>query len=264
MTPYYEEPGITIYHGDCREILPTLPKVDLVLTDPPYEAEAHTMQRRVKRGAIYDSIYPDRRDIKSQSLSFEPLSFEPLSFEMRRDVGTLIAGITKRWAIVFCQVEATELWRIALEPLRYKRTGVWVKPDAMPQYSGDRPGMGYESIVFCHQDGRSVWNGGGRVGVFTHNKNSGGKHYHETQKPESLMRELIGLFSDIDNTILDPFMGSGTTLRAAKDLGRKAIGIEICEAYCEIAAKRLQQEVLPFSFDSIEQQNEVDRDLFSS
>lgn len=239
MRPYYQDSAVTIYHGDCLEVLPGM-VADVVLTDPPYESEAHTLQRRVKRGANRGLIGVDGRKVNMQ-----PLSFEPLSFELRRDAGALIAESTRTWAIVFCQVEATELWRTALEPLKYRRTGVWIKPDAMPQYSGDRPGMGYESIVFCHREGRSKWNGGGRVGVFTHNKNSGGKHLHETEKPESLMCELVGLFSDLEDTILDPFMGSGTTLRAAKDSGRKAIGIEIEERYCEIAAKRMAQEILP-------------------
>jgi DNA modification methylase len=75
--------------------------------------------------------------------------------------------------------------------------------------------------------------------------NPDGKRQHPTQKPLDLMRWCIGLEPNIQ-TILDPFMGSGTTLRAAKDLGRKAIGIELEERYCEIAAKRLAQEVLNF------------------
>jgi site-specific DNA-methyltransferase (adenine-specific) len=231
MKPYYEDNHCAIYHGDCREVLPTLDKVDLVLTDPPYEKEAHTQGRRTSRGG---------------GLKLEPLLFDSMREDVRAEVGQLIATITQRWAIVFCQVEATELWRVALEPMIYKRTGVWIKPDGMPQFSGDRPGMGYESIVFCHASnvGKSRWNGGGRVAVFKHNKNSGGKHYHQTQKPLPLMSELISLFGDENGTILDPFMGSGTTLRAAKDLGRKAIGIELEEKYCEIAAKRLAQEVL--------------------
>jgi len=77
------------------------------------------------------------------------------------------------------------------------------------------------------------------------NRNPDGKRKHPTQKPMSLFRWCIQLDKKTPKIVLDPFMGSGTTLRAAKDLGRKAIGIEIEEKYCEIAAKRLRQEVLP-------------------
>ena len=95
--------------------------------------------------------------------------------------------------------------------------------------------------------GRSAWNGGGKHGVFIFNKgeNGGIRNEHETQKPLKLIKELAELFSNAGQTILDPFMGSGTTLRAAKDLGRKCIGIEISREYCDIAIRRLQQEVLP-------------------
>jgi len=87
------------------------------------------------------------------------------------------------------------------------------------------------------------WNGGGRHAVWTELKVA--NNLHPTEKPLSLLRRLLLLFSDAGEMILDPFMGSGTTLCAAKDLGRRAIGIEIEERYCEIAAKRLAQEMLP-------------------
>ena len=222
-----------LYLGDCLEILPTLQAVDSVISDPPFEAEAHTLQRRVKRGPHSVGV-DDRQALNS------PLSFEPLSFELRKASGAHIARLARRWALVFCQCEASQLWRTALEPLKYRRTAVWVKPDAMPQYSGDRPGMGYESLVCCHAEGRSKWNGGGRVGVFTHNKNSGGKHEHETQKPEPLMRELVSLFTDPGETVLDPFMGSGTTGVACVQLGRKFIGVEREPRYFDIACKRIE------------------------
>jgi site-specific DNA-methyltransferase (adenine-specific) len=111
--------------------------------------------------------------------------------------------------------------------------------------------MGYETICAMHQVGRSTWNGGGKHGVFTHmtssHENVNGAQVHQTVKPIKLMSELVSLFTDEGEAILDPFMGSGTTLRAAKDLGRKAIGIEIEERYCEIAAKRMAQGVLNFT-----------------
>ena len=235
-TPYYDDGhGIVIYLGDCRDILPHLPKVDLVLTDPPYELEAHTLQRRVKReGGV---------------MEMEPLAFEPMNEALRLCVSGQLAKLAQRWVLTFCQIEAAPTWRKTYEGwgLVYKRTCIWVKPDGMPQYSGDRPGMGYETFVAMHAEGKSRWNGGGRHGVWIVNKNDNGgfKNEHPTTKPSQLIDDLVGLFSDLGDTILDPFMGSGTTLRAAKDLGRQCIGIEIEEKYCEIAVRRLAQTVLP-------------------
>jgi len=223
--------GWTLHNCDCLPWMAEQPgaSVDHVICDPPYEAEAHTKQRRVKR-------------TESEPLSFEPLSFEPLSFDSRSTAGAHIASICRRWALAFCQCEATELWRVALEPMAYRRTAVWVKPDAMPQYSGDRPGMGYESLVCCHTRGRSKWNGGGRTGVFVHNKNSGGKHLHETQKPLPLMLELVSLFTDPGDLVCDPFAGSGTTGVACLRLGRRFVGCEMSEDYFRVAVERLRAE----------------------
>jgi site-specific DNA-methyltransferase (adenine-specific) len=232
MKPYYESGGITIYNGDCLDILPTLPKADLILTDPPYESEAHTQQRVKRRGLVVD---------------VEALEFPPMTEEGRRTAATLISKLARRWVLTFCQIEAVPLWRAVYEEqgLVYKRTCIWVKPDGMPQYSGDRPGMGYETILAMHTNERSQWNGGGRNGVFTVNKNEGkGAALHPTQKPIRLINELINLFSNPGETVLDPFMGSGTTLRSAKDTGRNAVGIEMEEKFCEIAVRRLAQECL--------------------
>ena len=227
MTPRWQ-----IIHGDCREVLPTLGQVDHVITDPPFEKEAHTLQRRVKRsGGV---------------MEIEALSFSAITQVERMEISAEIARLAKRWAIVFSQVEAVMEWQRALtttNELAARRIGVWVKPDAMPQFSGDRPGMGYESIVFAHRKGRSKWNGGGRVAVFTHNKNTpGGAHHHETQKPLPLMLELVELFTDPDDLVLDPFCGSGTTGVACLRLGRRFIGIERDEKYAAVARERLEAE----------------------
>jgi DNA modification methylase len=179
-------------------------------------------------------------------MAIEALPFAAMDELTRTSVSVMLSALAQAWVLTFCQIEAAPIWREAYEKagLIYKRTCIWVKPDGMPQYSGDRPGMGYETFVAMHPAGRSKWNGGGRTGVFIYNKNSGGRHEHPTMKPEPLIKELVSLFSDVGDLILDPFVGSGTTLRAAKDLGRKAIGIEIEEKYCEIAARRMAQEVL--------------------
>jgi len=241
MKPYYSDEGITIYLGDCRDVLPTLGPVDHVITDPPYEQEAHTLSRRTKidgGGDVYGGV------------TSRPLDFEPITDELRDYIGHAITRIVQRWALVFCQVEAVAKWRDALVNggLNYRRTCAWIKRDAQPQLSGDRPGMGYESIVCAHQQGRSRWNGGGKRGVYQSMRAStieGGPALHMTEKPEPLMMALVADFTDVGDLIADPFMGSGTTLVAAQRLGRHAIGIEREERYCEITARRLQQMGLP-------------------
>lgn len=185
--------------------LPLLPDkaADIVITDPPYEAEAHTSHRLVARAGGH--------------LEVEPLTFPPITEHERSASAAEMVRLAKRWILVFCQVEAAMKWRAALEAAGavYKRTCVWVKPDGKPQYSGDRPGIGYESIVACHTPGRSTWNGGGSHGVFTVNKGGDVRTGHQTQKPVALMDLLVRLFSNKGELVLDPFAGSGTTGVAA-------------------------------------------------
>ena len=229
MKPYYQDDWVTIFHGDCREILPELPKVDLVLADPPYEKEAHACNRRTR------AVIEGRKET-------DKIGFPQIDEGLR----SIFSDLNCNWCLVFCQAEAVKIYQ-DLFSSRYKRPMVWIKPDSSPQFSGDRPAMGYESIVCAWMtSGKSKWNSGGKRGVYVHNCTSGRTTDHPTEKPISLISELILDFS-LGGAILDPFMGSGTTLRAAKDLNRKAIGIEIEERYCEIAAKRMQQEVLDFT-----------------
>jgi site-specific DNA-methyltransferase (adenine-specific) len=223
------------------DVMPHLAPVRAIISDPPFESEAHTLQRRVNRSAT--------RGQDCDVVTEEPLDFAPITEATRIAVCAHAAKILHGWFLAFCQAEAVALWRQSIEQGggKYKRACVWIKPDGMPQFSGDRPGMGYESLVTgWFGPGKSSWNGGGRVGVFTFNKNEPDRYGHPTQKPQKLMLELLSLFSNPGDVVLDPFMGSGSTLRAAKDMGRRAIGIELEEKYCEIAAKRMAQEVFSF------------------
>jgi site-specific DNA-methyltransferase (adenine-specific) len=219
----------TINEGDCLQGLAGQAdgSVDVVITDPPYEAEAHTAQRLVARAG--------------GRLKVEPLTFPPITEEQRTESARHMARLTRRWILVFCQVEAAMKWRAALETAGavYKRTCLWVKPDGKPQYSGDRPGIGYESIVACHAPGRSCWNGGGSHGVFIVNKGGDARTGHQTQKPLALMDVLVRLFSNPGELILDPFAGSGSTGVAAIRLGRRFLGWEMNPTYVAIAGKRL-------------------------
>jgi len=231
----------TLYLGDCREILPTLPSVDAVIMDPPFEEEAHTLQRRALGRGKEDG----RRDIIDAALPFAAIDAET-----RLIVAAHCVERAAGWLLVFCQAEAVQAWRDALEVAgaTYKRAMVWVKPDGMPQFSGDRPGMGYESIVSAWAgDGASRWNGGGKHGVFIVPKHDAGNGHggvanpHPTTKPQRLMAELVTLFTDPGQAVLDPFMGSGSTGVACLAAGRRFFGVEVCEAYFDVACRRLEQ-----------------------
>lgn len=220
-----------IHMGDCLDPetgLATLGDgaIDHVITDPPYEAEAHTSARLVARGGGV--------------LCEEPLDFAPITEEVRREAALHFARVARRWSLMFCQAEAIALWRDAMQMggASYRRSCVWIKPGAKPQYSGDRPGIGYESIVVCHAPGRSTWNGGGQLGVFTFTVPQHGR-LHMTEKPLALMETLVRLFTDPGDTIVDPFMGSGTTGVAAVHLGRNFIGWEKDPRYFRVAQRRL-------------------------
>lgn len=246
MRPYYEQDGITIYNGDCREIMPTLAPLEHVITDPPYSAHTHAKQW------IAAALTSDGR--ARVSTAHKELGFASLTDEIRDFFCAESRRVTTRWSIVFCDLESIWSWRDAFTrfELDYVRACIWDKVDGAPQFTGDRPAAGAEAIVCAHQGGKKRWNGGGSRNVFRHAVNGArGAKPHPSTKPEPLMSELIHLFTDPNDAILDPFMGSGTTLVAAKRLGRRAIGIEQEEKYCEVAATRLAQGALPMEFDPL-------------
>jgi DNA modification methylase len=212
LTPYYQDDACTIYHGDCREILPHLEPVDLVLTDPPY-------------GINHPTDYADRgRSKLAACRNYPKVHDDNKPFD-----AAWLLGIGK----------ARILWGGNYYPNLPISSGwlVWDKerPDDLDQATCE---LAWTDCVKGVRRFRHMWNGMLRA--------SSESLEHPMQKPEALMRWCMSLRWTRDfATVLDPFMGSGTTLRAAKDLGRKAIGIEIEEKYCEIAVRRLSQEVLP-------------------
>ena len=248
MKPYHDADGMTIYQGDCETILPTLAdqSIGCVITDPPYSEHVHGKSRRGV-GQWHDRA-PGAADKRVRDLGFASLSPDLLAF-----CAAEFARLAKRWVLVFSDVEMAGDWRAALTAagLDYVRTGAWVKLNATPQFTGDRPAAGFEAVTIAHQPGRKRWNGGGKHALWTYPivLNRGGltPRLHTTQKPLGLMRELVDLFSEPDETILDPFLGSGSTMRAAKDCGRRCIGVEREEQYCATAVRRLGQAVLPLA-----------------
>lgn len=226
MKPYYEHRGITIYHGDCRDVLPTITEpVDLVATDPPYGVSYVTARRS-----------------HSDSLRV------PIANDKDLDV------VKDAWPLIIDSLALDRHWYAFASPRRIAEAeSIIGKPKHILAWDkGNRGTVGdldsgfgeaWEAI-FYGMKGRRSLNGPRPRTVLRMDWSSTMDPVHPTVKPVSLLAKLIGWSSNPGEMVLDPFMGSGTTLRAAKDLGRRAIGIEIEERYCEIAAKRLSQEVL--------------------
>ena len=219
MQPYYQDDFITLYHGDCLQHLDMLDQADVMVTDPPYGMDFQSGQRK---GAKLDKIKGDQ-DTTARDAVVESWGDRP----------ALVFG---RWSVA--------------PPAGERQRLIWWKEG--------NPGMGDLSIPFgpAHEDIHLIGHGWDReatglkrIGsVITTTGVRGGaageenQTGHPTPKPVPLMERLIERCPP--GVIVDPFAGSGSTLRAAKNLGRKCIGFEIEEKYCEITAKRLAQEVL--------------------
>lgn len=224
LKPYYDEGGQTIYCGDCREILPQLGKFSLILTDPPYDEKTHS-------GARYGF-----RETSS-AIPFAPLGDVAAT-------ATMLLDASRGWVIAFCALEMFGAYRDGAGE-RWVRAGFWRRPDGVPQFTGDRPGQPGEGIAIMHAGGKKTWNGRGRHGYWECPVERDNRA-HPTQKPLRLMVALVRDFAQPSDSIVDPFMGSGSTLVACKLEGQRGVGIEIEERYCEIAANRLRQKVLAF------------------
>lgn len=231
-----------LWRGDCREVLPLLTVAHAVITDPPFASEAHTKQRRILTSGEANG---GRRNV-----DVRPVDFDPLTPELMAAFCAETARLCNGWVLAFCQAEQVAEWRAGMEAagIKWRRAQLWVKTDGTPQFTGDRPGVGYESIAtgWCGA-GRSAWNGGGRHGVYVQPKSDPGQGHggprneHPTQKPQRLMADLLSLFTQPGDVVLDPFMGSGTTGVVCHTVGRRFIGIEKDARYFEIACRRIEQ-----------------------
>jgi DNA modification methylase len=235
-----------VIEGDCRDVLPTLPdrSVDHAITDPPYSEQVHKSVRSSGRNA-----HPDVAEFACRTRRVVDLGFEHLDPELRRFCAGEFARLVKRWVLAFSDVESCHEWREDLKAagLVYKRTGAWKRIGGAPQFTGDRPASGFEAITMAHRKGRSKWNGGGCAAVYEHpivanRLGQRGSRVHPTQKPLSLMLELVELFTDRGDVVLDPFCGSGTTGVAALRLGRRFVGVEMMAEHAKTARESLEAE----------------------
>ena len=228
MKPYYQDKYAKIYLGDCLEILPDMPKVDLVLTDPPWLAASSKHN-------------PGNLGVGKSFIDKTGVSYGEIG---KLDVSLVekFVGIARR-AVIFTGVKELALFNP-------KFVMFWHRPNPMP--TPVLPFHQSVSPILLFGNWKGIHVGDQLVSIRKLNagciasrerilESKNGKGAHPCQMPMLLPSLFL---SHVPGVVLDPFMGSGTTLVAAKQLNRKAIGIEIEEKYCEIAAQRLSQEVL--------------------
>lgn len=203
MKPYYEHSGIAIYHGDCRDLLPSL-RVDAIVTDPPYGTKVTEWDESV--------------DAEAFRLCVDATDGYSAFFYSNTRLQHILAALTLAGADTW-----TAVW--------HKSNSVGFERKFAPQWT---------PIVIAYKNPRKFW---GKDLCYCPIKVHKGID-HPTPKPLGVTMWLIEQATEPGQIVLDPFAGSGTTLEAAKRLGRKAIGIEVEERYCEVAAKRLSQGAL--------------------
>lgn len=222
---YYRRDGITIHHGDCLEVLPTLPSesIDFVLTDPPYlvgyqgrwdgarqviAGDADPSWLRPAFADIYRLMKPDTLCVSFYGWPhvdrflgiWKEIGFRPVSH---------LAFVKRQWGLG-----------------RFTRSGhetAYLLAKGRPR----KPAAAVSDVFDWQRDAVTL---------------------HPNQKPVAALASILHTYCPADGIVLDPFMGSGSTLRAAKNLGMSAVGIEIEERYCMKAVARLAQDVLSFSF----------------
>lgn len=221
----------TLYLGDCLGVMPAVGSAPHIICDPPYEASLHAAKAHLSK--LRKDSGPELKEIDFAAVD-----------EIRQPFVELAAEHCEGWLIVFCTVEGVAKWADAINPspIKYKRACVWVKPDCTPQLNGQGPAQGAECFVTAwNGSGHAKWNAGGKRGVYTHLVNGSERDgRHPTEKPRRLMAEIIADFTSPGDTILDPFMGSGTTGVAAVQMSRSFIGIEREPKYFDIACKRIE------------------------
>lgn len=219
----------TLMLGDCLEIMPTLGPVDHVICDPPYEDELHAAIGRIRRN--------DGREMITD------LGFAGIN-KNRSEVATQLVTSSNGWLILFSLAEGVRAWRDEIQAAKGKWDTclAWIKPDASPRFNGQGAARGFECAItaWCGKGYRG-WNAGGKRGVYTHCVNQNRHGEHPTEKPVSLMADLVRDYTKPGQTILDPFCGSGSTGVACAKLGRKFIGIEIEPKYFDIACDRIRK-----------------------
>lgn len=218
----------TLYHGECLEVMASLGTVDHVISDPPYEDELHKAIGRIRRS--------DGREM------IKELGFDGVN-STRSDIVKAVVEKSNGWAILFTLAEGVRAWRDELQSAgaKYDTCLAWVKPDSTPRMNGQGAARGFECAVtaWCAK-GYRAWNSGGKRGIYTHLTNQRDRDgRHPTEKPIPLMAEIVQDFTNAGQTVMDPFMGSGTTGVACVRTGRSFIGIEMDPKWFDVSCERI-------------------------
>lgn len=245
MKPYYSDSLVTIYHGDCLAVLPTIKtaSIDVIATDPPYNVSSRNGRDGTTKGGLKrkdGTMREVRRDFGEWDRDWDATPFLAESCRVLSDGGSLVAFTSEFLLAPYLA-----------SGLTHKSMLYWCKSNPAPSF-GRLYVRAVEMAVWQTKGAGWGFNGGGYQPNVYHAPILNGfraenveARVHPTQKPVELMMWIIGQHSR-DGVVLDPFMGSGTTIKAAKELNRRAIGIELEERYCAIAAERCCQEVLNF------------------
>ena len=218
-----------VVHADNADVLPLIPDrgVTHVITDPPFTS-------RTSKNARTNHNWAPQSDAHA-FIDFDGVI--PGEFVSK------ILRVSSRWVVAFCALEQLGEYATAAGEKQWVRAGVWGKPDGAPKFTGDRPAQAAEGIAIMHRPGKMRWNGGGSRGLWLHSVvQSRAEFDHPTPKPLDLMLDLVELFTDPGDVVLDPFCGSGTTGVACIRLGRRFIGIEKNAKYATVAQERLAAE----------------------
>lgn len=242
MTPYYADDHVTLYHGEALRVLSEMPddSLDLVLTDPPYSSGGMVRGDRMQKTSDKYHGQDEQPDFTGDNRDQHAHAYWQalwISESRRLMKDSQIVGLFTDWRQLASTIDS-----IQAGGLIYRGVVVWDKTERARGYPG-RFAAQSEFVVWGTNGPRGDQYDYALRGVYPWPVPVNDDRVHMTQKPVELMRDLVRICPP-GGTVLDPFMGSGTTLVAAKSLGRKAIGIEIEEAYCEVAANRLRQEVL--------------------
>ena len=246
--PYYDEGGITIYHGDCREILPQLDKVDMIFTDPPFGHNNNNGDLIHRREAALG-----QPPCNSDSSLARPIANDgPEANELVRWFFKQAPDMLRHGGCCCCccggggpdpQFARWSLWLD--EVLDFKQMIVW---DKGPMGMGWHYRRSYETVLVAQKPGAACkwYDETDRIeNIIRHiPKIIPRKTDHPTPKPVELPMHFIALHTRPGDVVLAPFMGGGSTAEAAKKLGRSFIGIELEERWAELAVNRLRQEVL--------------------